>query len=427
MKLRTRRSMVVGEITVPGSKSHTIRAVAAAMMADGESVVRSPLVSGDTTSCLNAAKTFGAKIIEQRVAGQLVYKIKGVAGKLRATNAVVDLGNSGTSLRILAGLAATIPSVTRFDGDSSLRTRPMAPLLSALSKLGVQSQAAEGGKCPLWIKGPIRGGTTIIEGKSSQFVTALLFAAPLAAIDTNIQVVNLNERPYVEITLDWLRFLGIEHEASNDLLHFKIKGHQAYKAFEKIIPADFSTATFPAVAAAVTNGSVSIRHLDFSDKQGDKEIFTYLERMGMEVTRDADATRVRRAGPLRGVELDLNATPDALPAMAVAACFAEGETLLGNVPQARIKETDRIACMTNELRKMGADVTELEDGMRIRGSPLKGTTVESHADHRIAMALAIAGMGAEGDTIVNEAEAAAVTYPDFAADFEKLGADIAEV
>ena len=149
--------------------------------------------------------------------------------------------------------------------------------------------------------------------------------------------------------------------------------------------------------------------------------------MGMSVERGADSTRVRRKGSLKAVDLDLNSTPDALPAMAVAACFADGESLLGNVPQARIKETDRIACMTKELRKMGAVVTELDDGMRIRGGPLKGVPVESYADHRIVMSLAIAGMGAAGDTVISQAEAAAVTYPAFASDFARLGADIVEV
>ena len=139
MKLRIRKSKLDGEIAVPGSKSHTIRAIASAMMAEGESVIRSPLVSDDTITCLKAARVFGASVVEANANGELVYRIKGVAGKLRAAVDVVDMGNSGTSLRILTGLAATIPAVTRFDGDSSLRTRPMAQLLAALSELGAQS------------------------------------------------------------------------------------------------------------------------------------------------------------------------------------------------------------------------------------------------------------------------------------------------
>jgi 3-phosphoshikimate 1-carboxyvinyltransferase len=297
----------------------------------------------------------------------------------------------------------------------------MAPVLSALEMLGAKTVSKDG-KCPLSIQGPIRGGKTSVEGKSSQFLTAILLAVPLIEGDTEISVFNLNEKPYVEITLDWLNRQNIKYEYSKDLLSFKIKGAQAYRPFELTIPADFSTATFPLVAAAVTGGEVTIRNLDFNDRQGDKEVFSYLEKMGMDIKRGFEKTIVKSSGRLSGVDLDLNSTPDALPAMAVAACFASGTTRLLNVPQARIKETDRIACMTCELRKMGADIEELPDGMVIRNSKLHGTEVDSYHDHRIAMALAIAGLNAEGKTLVKNAESAAVTYPEFVDDFRRLGA-----
>ncbi len=191
------------------------------------------------------------------------------------------------------------------------------------------------------------------------------------------------------------------------------------------IPADFSTACFPLVAAALTGGQVEIRNLDFSDRQGDKAVFGYLAQMGAKIEKGAESTKVSCSGKLKGCEFDLNATPDALPIMAVAAACAEGRTVLGNVPQARIKETDRIACMARELRKLGAKVEELPDGMIIEGGPLKGAEVESYKDHRIAMSMSVAGMLAEGSTVVKDAESASVTYPAFVEDFQRLGAAFA--
>ena len=339
----------------------------------------------------------------------------------------IDMGNSGTSLRIFTGLAAMGDFPVSFDGDASLRTRPMGQLLDVLSELGVSVESADG-KCPLTVTGPAKGGKTTVNGASSQFLTALLIALPLAESDTILKVVDLNERPYVEITLGWLSRQGIELEYSDDMSRFHIKGGQKYTAFDSVIPADFSTAAFPLVGAVLTKGKVLIKNLDFSDQQGDKAVFDYLERMGATIVRSDNDTCVSALEQLSGKEFDLNATPDALPVMAVAGAFAEGTTSLIDCPQARIKETDRIKCMTCELRKMGAEVEELADGMIIHGGKkLAGTEVEGYDDHRIVMALTIAGMLAEGETTINGAEAAAVTYPTFIKDFIALGADIEKV
>ena len=166
-----------------------------------------------------------------------------------------------------------------------------------------------------------------------------------------------------------------------------------------------------------------IRNLDFTDAQGDKKVFSYFEQMGAKIGHGAELTVGPTGGRLRGCSIDMNETPDALPAMAVAAALAEGETRLLNVPQARVKETDRIAVMASELGKMGADIEELPDGMIIRGGRLHGAEVSSFADHRIAMALAVAGLAADGETVIDGAEAASVTYPDFIRDFQNIGAD----
>lgn len=419
MDIKIKKSGLSGTIAVPGSKSHSIRAAACGMLGNGISLIHSPLDSADTKSCLNAAMKYGAQVA---ITPEL-WTITGYSGKLRKPKGVVDLGNSGTSLCVLAGLAAAMDFPTTFDGDDSLRSRPMGIQLDALAGLGAKVES-NGGKCPITVQGPLNGGKVEIVGTSSQYLTGLLFAAPLAKNTVEIIVRDLNEKPYVEITLDWLRRLGIRFEAAADLSYFKVEGNQSYPAFEWVIPADFSTAAFPLLGSAVTGGVLDIRNLDFKDQQGDKAVFEFFRQMGMAIETKGNSTLVSRPGILQGRDFDLNATPDALPAMAVAGTYCQGTTRLLNVPQARIKETDRIACMRLELAKMGAEIMELPDGLVIEGGSLRGAVVDGHGDHRIVMALAIAGMGAEGETIITGAEAAAVTYPGFIRDFKKIGAKI---
>ena len=423
MKIKVAKSTIQGKISVPGSKSHTIRALAIATVADGTSYIRQPLISEDTIAGMEASKALGAKIIKK----DRYWKITGTNGKAIKNANLINMQNSGTSLRIFTSIAALGNFSVTFDGDSSLRSRPMSQLTSALRELGARISDTKGA-CPLTVKGPIQGGKTIVEGTSSQFLTSLLIALPLAEKESYIKVVNLNEVPYVEMTIDWLCREGIELEYPEDMSFFKVKGNQSYPAFDITIPADFSTAAFPLVAAAITNSNLDILHLDFQDYQGDKEVFNYMQKMGTIIQKNNISTSIKSSNkPLTGNVFDLNATPDALPIMSVAAAFASGKTELINCPQARIKETDRIKCMTCELRKMGANIEELEDGMIITGSKLHGAEVESYGDHRIAMALTVAGMAAEGETIINGIEAAAVTYPNFIEDFKKLGANITEL
>jgi 3-phosphoshikimate 1-carboxyvinyltransferase len=418
VKLKSYKSSLKGEILIPASKSHTIRAVAISGIAEGTSVLKNYLQSADAISCIEGLREFGAKIEDK--GKELI--VTGTGGLPLKSCKKIDVGNSGTSLRILTGLASLADFPIMFDGDKSIRTRPMVHLFSALEKLGAKIQSTDG-KCPFTINGPIRGGNTVVNGISSQFLTSLLFAAPLAEGDTEITVEDLHEKPYVEITLDWLRKLNIKFEKEG-LEWFRIPGGQKYKAFERSIPADFSSATFAAVAAAITGSEVLIKGLDFADHQGDKEIFTYLANMGANITHTPEGVIVK-GGELHGIDINMNATPDALPAMAVAACFAKGTTRLLDVAQARLKECDRIAAATKELSKMGAKVEELKDGMIIHQSKLTGTGVHGYDDHRMVMSLAIAGFASEGTTEIDTAESVAVTYPSFIDDFKMLGAKFA--
>lgn len=416
MKLKSIKSRLAGEIIIPASKSHTIRAVAIAGMAEGKSVLRNPLISSDTISCINGIKEFGATVDQNN---NLV--ITGVQGKVKSDCNKIDVGNSGTTLRILTALAALASHPVTFDGDESIRKRPMIHLLSALENLGAEVDSTDG-KCPFVIKGPLKGGKTTVNGISSQFVTALLIACPLAKNNAEIYVENLHERPYLKITMDWLRKQSIQFE-NKELDWFKIYGGQKYKAFDLPVPADFSSATFSLCASAITGSEILIKGLDFSDHQGDKEVFKFIEKMGAQIKHTSKGVLVR-ANKLNGIEIDMNATPDALPALAVAGCFAEGKTSLLNVAQARLKECDRISCMATELRKMNAEVEELKDGLIIRQSKLTGTSVSGYNDHRMVMALTIAGMASEGETVVDSAESVNITYPSFIKDMKNIGANI---
>ena len=421
MKWIVTKSLLKGSIAIPASKSHTIRALIAATLAIGESRIANALTSGDGASAISAARSMGADV---SVSGTTLT-LAGVCGDYNRGSDDFAMENSGTSTNLFASAAALGSRRRRFDGDASLRTRPFRPVLEALGKLGVSfGFEAAGCDLPFWVQGPLRGGTATVSGFSSQFVSSLLFACPCAPVDTICTVENLHERPYVEMTLNWLDRLGIRYEASADLSRFRIPGGQQYRPIDYTVPGDFSSATFAAVAAPLTHARLALRGLDFGDSQGDKAVFDVIARMGATVAKSVAGADVDGRGEVTGVEMDLNAMPDSLPALSVLACAARGETRLVNVAQARIKETDRISVMAAELAKMGADIRERSDGLDIRFRPLKGASVKGHGDHRVVMALALAGMIAEGETVIDTAEAAAVTYPTFVQDFRALGANI---
>jgi 3-phosphoshikimate 1-carboxyvinyltransferase len=272
------------------------------------------------------------------------------------------------------------------------------------------------------VVGQLAGGKTSIAATTSQYLSSLLLCTPLGAGDTEIDVTLLNEPGYVQMTLDWLDKQGIEYE-KGDLRKFRIKGNQKYEAFEATIPADFSSATFFLCAAALAGDEVTLLGLDFSDSQPDKAVVDYLRAMGADISVEQDSMTVK-AAPLNGAEIDMNQTPDALPAMAVTAAFAEGETRLVNVSQARSKETDRIRCMAEELKKMAVDVEELPDGLIIRQSKLKAAQLNGRSDHRIVMALSLAGLAIEGECTIDTAEAMSVTFPDYVKLMKSIGANM---
>ncbi len=418
MQLRCEPSALSGSVEIPGSKSHTIRAVAIAALADGVSRIRQPLESADTRSALSAYQALGARV-EERPG---LWSVTGTGGDVRAPNSEIDVGNSGTTLNVALGSCGLLRSGKAvLTGDKQIQRRPSAQLAKSLNDLGASVRDLRGTGCaPFEVSGRLRGGETSLEAVSSQYLTSLLMSTPLGDGDTHIRVPLLNERPYVGITLDWLARQGITIDAADDWSEFRVPGGQRFKPVDRRIPADFSSATFFLAAGALPGNAVACRGLDYTDTQGDKAVVEYLQAMGAEVDVRADEIRVA-SRDLRGCELDLNATPDALPMMAVVACFARGETRLVNVPQARQKETDRIAVMREELSKLGADVQELSDGLIVRESRLTGATVDSHDDHRVVMSLAIAATQAKGVTAIEHAEAMSITYPTFVESLQSLG------
>jgi 3-phosphoshikimate 1-carboxyvinyltransferase len=422
MKWRVRPSKLSGTIAIPPSKSHTIRALLIATLADGVSVIRRPLLRGDGASAIGAARSLGAEIDFQ---GD-VLTVKGTGSDFNRGQEFFDMGNSGTSTNLFASAAALGTKKRRLDGDNSLRSRPFKPVLEALKGLGVNyTLEAPPRDLPFTIQGPIKGGTTSVDGISSQFVSSLLLTCPLIKSgDTTFTVYNLHEQPYIELTLWWLKKQNIRFDCSDDYLRFHIPGNQAYTPFDMEVPGDFSSATFAATGAAICGSEVTLTGIDFSDPQGDKGVFEIIKKAGGLVKIAQNSASVNGGGPLTGTSIDLNAMPDALPALSVLACASRGSTAIVNVAQARIKETDRIKVMAEELSKMGASITERPDGLIIGQSRLRGAVVNGHDDHRVVMALALAGMIAEGETIIETAEAAEVTYPTFVEDFKAIGADI---
>ena len=441
-----------GTVRIPASKSHTIRQLLIASLADGTSEILYPLDSLDTRSCISACRAFGAQIYEHYDGEKLAkLTVKGNANFfVRAENLLpslptphsplptIDVGNSGTTLYLALALAALQKSPIQFTGDEQIQKRSAAPLLEALAGVGVKCQS-NNGCAPITVQGPWTGGKVRLPCPTSQYLSAMLIAAPLApqGTVTEIEVPLLNEKPYIEMTLSYLKKQGIPFEADFSG-RFVVHGGYSYKPFVSSVPADFSSAAFPAAAAAITGGPVTLLGLDPQDTQGDKFFLEMLKEMGCDLTfGEAGSQTISRKGALTGGSFDLNETPDLLPAAAAVAAYANGDTSLVNVAHARIKETDRIAVMAKELAKLGVKCTEKPDGLVIHGkgvshqekytinsqdnnkstllptpySPLP--ILNGHGDHRVVMALAVAALGGSYPIEITDAEAANVTYPGF--------------
>lgn len=423
MHYRVRPSRLQGSITVPPSKSHSLRAILFASLAQGCSYIRNYLPSPDTQAMLQACELLGADITVNRE----LITIIGVGGKPRIPANVIDAGNSGQVLRFVAAVAALTAGYTVLTGDTSIRTlRPVQPLLEGLTGLGVQAFSTQGnGNAPIIVKGPMQGGKTQLDGADSQPVSALLIAAAFAPQPSVIEVTNPGEKPWIDLTLDWLQRLGIAYQREG-YTKYSLMGNAAYAGFDYTVPGDFSSCAFPLVAAIITDSELQLNNLDMQDSQGDKALISVLQKMGADIviSPEQKTLHIRSGAILKGQTIDVNEYIDALPILAVLACFARGATTLTGAAIARKKESDRIAAMTQALRAMGASIDELEDGMRIYPKPLIGAQVPSFYDHRIAMAVAIAGLAAKGETVIEEVACVSKSYPDFLSSMQKIQADM---
>ena len=399
-----------GKIIIPSSKSQTIRALLISVFSRGVSYIKHPLISDDTESCINAVKAMGAdvSILEN---GDITVDATYAFSDMDELS--IDAGNSGTTEYLSLPMLSSLGIQVNIDGDEMLRKRPLKPLLDALESLGAETESTNGFP-PASIRGPLDGGECTIECKTSQYLSGLLLGAPLAIGDSHIKCSVLFEKPYVKMTLKWLDDQGIKYRISDDLEEVWVKGGQSYKPLDTYIEGDFSSASFFFVAAAIHGTEVTVEGLDKNSTQGDKEILNILEKMGCSIKWNGMAVTVKGPEKLKGGVFDLNAIPDTLPALSVAAAFAEGDTILGNVEQARIKETDRIKVMRENLNELGVEADERRDALIIHGNgSVKGGKAKGYGDHRVIMALAILGTRTEEETEIDDVSAASVTFPTF--------------
>ena len=424
MDVRIAPSSVSGKAIAPPSKSYTHRAILIGGLADTVTI-RDGLDSADTRASRRAATAFGATIDDDSD-----LEINGCRGAPGVPSDVINCENSGTTMRLVTGIAGLVDGTTILTGDASLRTRPQGPLLAALDSLGARAEStADDGTAPLIITGPIEGGTVSMPGDvSSQYISALLLAGGLTTEGISIELETpLKSAPYVDITREVLADFGVDARQTRS--GFSVAGEQAFTRKEPYsVPGDFSSISYLAAAGAVAGDPDIIIDGARPSAQGDTAIVDILASMGASIVwnQEAGELSVERSS-LTGITVDVGDTPDLLPTIAAIGAIADGTTAIENCEHVRYKETDRVAAMATELAKMGASVTEQPDRLIIDGgeSDLSGTRVDGYGDHRIVMALTIAALRAAGETEISGAEHVDVSFPGFFDVMADLGVAVA--
>lgn len=424
VSIEVKNSKINGTVRCPSSKSYTHRAIAIASLADGDSIVRNALLARDTLATINGCKTLGSKLVQSdsavNISGRHVFD---------AGNREINAENSGTTIRIMIAMSALVKEGrTTLTGDESLCKRPMQPLLDALKQLGVDSTSTNG-MPPVVVKGGgIRGGSTEIKGDvSSQFISALLISCIYADKDVEISVKGDQvSKPYIDATLATMERFGAR-VVNDHYTNYSVKCQQ-YRPLQFDIPSDFSSAAMMLAAGALA-GEVIVEGLNFDLPQGDAKIIDILHDMGAYIKMDRSNGIVRVEAPerLEGDVFNLRNTPDLLPVVSVLALKAKSKVKISGVAHARVKETDRISNIAMELKKLGAEVEEFEDGMSIQVSgKLKNAHLNAYNDHRLFMAFCIASLLTER-CIIDGLESVDVSYPNFIDDLRRLGADVKRV
>jgi 3-phosphoshikimate 1-carboxyvinyltransferase len=398
------------QIRVPGSKSDTHRALIAAALSDGKCRLTRVLDSEDTRLTRQALVQLGA-VMSASEDGLIV---EGTGGVLKPCSAPICLGNSGTSMRLLTAVAALGVGEYILCGTERMHQRPIGDLLDGLSQIGAVAKAEAAGRCP-----PVRvqggrpeGGRVILDcSVSSQFLSALLLIGPYTrnGIDVSISKGPVS-RPYIDMTVRVMTRFGVSVERQ-EYRRFHVSGGQVYRSRDYGIEPDASQAGYFWAAAAVTGRRVKVSGIAGDSIQGDARFPEVLEKMGCRVSREPDGITVQ-GGPLVGIQTDMGDMPDLVPTLAVVAAFAEGETLIGNVSHLRAKESDRLAAVSTELKKMGVTAEATKDALLVRGGRPKAAVIETYDDHRMAMSFAVAGLKVPGIAIENE-RCVDKSFPDF--------------
>lgn len=405
------------EVTVPGSKSYTHRMLIAAALSDGVCTIQNALVSEDTRFTVKALRQMGIQIEFQN----MDTRVYGKGGRLGASSAPIDLGNSGTSMRLLSAVAALGEGTYTLTGTARMQKRPIKDLLDALQQIGVKARALDNNGCP-----PVEViGTTIRKNKvdincqkSSQYLSALLLIAPCTQHGLAIRVTDGPvSRPYVDLTVDLMNTFGLRLERDG-YRQFNVPGGQIYRAGEYVVEADYSQAAYFWGAAAIGGANIKVRGVKSDSVQGDIRFVDLLQAMGCRVSRSSDGIGVA-GGSLSAIEADLADMPDQVPTLAVVAAFAKGITIIKDVAHLESKESDRLTATVTELNKMGIEATRTADTLRVKGGKPKGAVIETYNDHRIAMSFAIAGLNVPGVYIRNEA-CVEKSFPAFWQVFEGL-------
>ncbi len=418
---------------MPGSKSHTIRGLILALLAKGNSQLTNALECTDTRAAMSVCAQLGAQIHENRTSnGQLDLKIDSLGLPLQSQTAEIFSGNSGITTAFIAPILGlrcnSAQKITLKCGEQMMR-RPLTPIITALSQLGLQAKSIQNNNsCPLELSGTLTGGKIELHSDNSQPLSALLLALPSASHVSEIAVHSLQERPYIEMTLQWLDELKIEYShqrfSEKQLDIFKIFGNQTRHNFSRKIPGDFTSASYFIAAASAIKGEVILQGLDLNDTQGDQKIIEILKLMGGQITIENQNIKIQGGSKLHGIAIDCGDIPDLIPTLAVLATQAEGTTKLFNVAHARIKETDRLTSMATQLKRMGAQIEEQNDALIIQKSKLYSAALHGYYDHRTIMALTVAGLLAEGETTIDTAENIKKTFPNFIETISSLGAKV---
>ena len=407
-------------VSVPGSKSYTHRTLIAAALSDGVCTVCNPLRSQDTLLTLAALEKMGAVVDDRETS----IEIRGLGGRFKPCDEEIYLANSGTSMRLLAGVAALGEGTYTLTGTPRMYHRPIGHLLEALNTLGIAARALENNGCPPVIipGGQAVGGETAINcSVSSQYLSALLLMAPCTQDGMTILVSHGPvSRPYVDMTVDILARFGIEVQREG-YTRFAVPGRQTYRAGDYAVEPDASQAGYFWGAAAITGGSVTVTGISGESSQGDVGLAQVFESMGCRVDHAQDGITVTGA-PLRAVTVDMADMPDMVPTLAVVAAFADGTTIIKNVSHLKAKESDRLSATCNELQKMGIEAVAEDGSLRVTGGAAHGAVIDTHDDHRMAMSFAMAGLAVPGMKI-EDPDCVAKSFPNFWEVWETLGTE----